>query len=405
MTWLFTAITTLCLIALVAFAAWIDGHSRSRALDKDLDRVAGALAREVARNDDGTLDLGDVRDDELAQGDTSVVVLSLEPDHSTPNGSVVWRIQWHHRSAALPNQAELVSIALSVAHNQETEFRSDTDTESHPIRLAAAPAYDNDDLTAVVVAALEPGPGEVAHRDLVLELVGGSAALALVSLFAGHRLSGRSMRPALRLLDEQERFLADAAHELRTPLSTLRLMTEAGGRDPAQAQRALSEARALTDRMARLVTGLLARSRTQTGVAAVELGPLRLDQLVESVVDDFPEADITLSTIDTVVAGDPDLLGLAIRNLVDNALTHGAAPDGTTHLEIDVGHGVVTVRDHGPGLLLDDDPFERGTTGAGGHTGIGLSLVRWVAQVHSGTATLTTAPDGGTLATFTLPEL
>ncbi|BDX29489.1 hypothetical protein TUM20985_00360 [Mycobacterium antarcticum] len=110
--------------------------------------------------------------------------------------------------------------------------------------------------------------------------------------------------------------------------------------------------------MARLVTGLLARARTQTGVTEPEMVPLRLDQLVESVVDEFPSRHVTLTTTPTVVAGDPELLGLAVRNVIDNALTHGAR----TRAEVTVASGRVTIRDYGPGLdpSLTADPFDRG---------------------------------------------
>ncbi|MGW4245826.1 sensor histidine kinase, partial [Nocardia sp. NPDC004722] len=94
------------------------------------------------------------------------------------------------------------------------------------------------------------------------------------------------------------------------------------------------------------------------------------------------------------------VLALAVRNLIDNALVHGGTP-----VEVRVAAGQVMVRDHGPGLDPElTDPFRRGAVGARGQHGIGLSLVRWVAEVHSGSVTLDPAPGGGMLATLSLPE-
>jgi signal transduction histidine kinase len=150
--------------------------------------------------------------------------------------------------------------------------------------------------------------------------------------------------------------------------------------------------------MARMVTGLLARARTESGVVEPETMPLRLDQLVEAVVAESADPDIRVSAESTVVEGDPELLTLAVRNLIDNALVHGAPP-----IEVTVTDGRVAVRDHGPGLdPAMGDPFDRGVTGPTGNHGIGLAIVRWVAQLHNGTATLEPADGGGTLATLML---
>ncbi len=396
LTALFSAITTVSLVALGMLAATIDAHSRQRALDNDVDRVATALAREIYFDDNGTLNVEALHDDDLAQGPTAVAVVARDT-----------RGQWHehfgHVRPALPNDTDLANLADAVAANEDTVIRTATETGGKTVRVAAAPIWDGPNVMAAVIAGADPAPGVGDHRHLVWALTLACAALVALSAAAGHLLSGASMRPAARMLDEQERFLADAAHELRTPLATLRLVTEAGLRSPSDAGRALEDARGLADRMARLVTGLLARARTQTGVTQPEMVPLRLDQLVESVVDEFPSRQVTLTTMPSVVAGDPGLLGLAVRNLIDNALTHGAR----TRVEVTVASGRVTVRDHGPGLdpSLTADPFDRGVTGPTGHHGIGLAIVRWVAQTHSGVATIAPAPGGGTVATITIPTM
>jgi signal transduction histidine kinase len=107
-----------------------------------------------------------------------------------------------------------------------------------------------------------------------------------------------------------------------------------------------------------------------------------------------------------VVLGDPDLLAQAVRNLVENAQRHGG-PAGSP-VEVAVAPGLVTVRDHGTGVPLADRErvFARGVTGdsqTAPGTGAGLAIVRWVADLHHGSARLTDAPGGGLLAELRLP--
>lgn len=398
LTALFTAITAGCLVALGTFAVTIDANSRQRALDGEVDRVVTGLAREIYRDDQGALVVVDVYEDDLAHGSTAVVVIANEPGGQ-------WQQRFEHLRPALPGDDALSRLADDVAYNEDTIVRSSTDTRGKPVRLAAAPIWEGDEVTAVVVAGADPEDSARDHRRLVWALALACTALVALAAAAGHLLSGRSLRPAAQMLDEQERFLTDAAHELRTPLATLRLVTDAGLRTPADAGRALEDAQGIADRMARLVTGLLARARTRTGVTAPEMVPLRLDQLVESVVEEFADRHITLTASPTIVAGDPDLLELAVRNVLDNALRHGAVDDEDPRVEVTVGDGRVEVRDHGPGLNPDltTDPFERGVAGPSGNHGFGLAIVRWVAQLHSGSATIGAAPGGGTTVTIALP--
>jgi signal transduction histidine kinase len=391
LTALFASITAACLIALGVFAATIDARSRDRSLDAGIDRVVTALARDVYWNDDGTIDLETFRDDDLARGTTAVAVAVKDA-----NGQ--WHERFGHLRQGLPADAELTALVQDVADQEEALLRSMRDTKGRAVRVSATPLYFGSTVTAAVIAGEDPARTELDHRHLVLALEFGGAALVALAALAGHLLSGASMRPAVRMLDEQERFLGDAAHELRTPLTTLRLVTEAGLRDPGESRRALTDAQALADRMARMVTGLLARARTKTGVVELEKVPLRLDQLVEAVIAESADPDLQFSAESTVVEGDPELLTLAVRNLIDNALVHGAPP-----IEVTVNDSRVAVRDHGPGLdPAMGDPFDRGVTGPTGNHGIGLAIVRWVAQVHNGTATLEPADGGGTLATLTL---
>ena len=160
--------------------------------------------------------------------------------------------------------------------------------------MAAAPVWGTDRVQAVVIVAGDPGVGND-HGQLLRWLIGGCLALVIVAGAAGHLLSGRSIRPAVEMLNRQEQFLADAAHELRTPLTTLRLVAEAGTRSPDHARQALRDTVRLADQLGRLVAGLLARTRVQGGIQGIERIALRLDQLVEQVIDDLPPNDADLA--------------------------------------------------------------------------------------------------------------
>ncbi|MEU8924350.1 HAMP domain-containing sensor histidine kinase [Kitasatospora sp. NPDC048545] len=397
-TLLFAATTALCLLFLAVLAVRTDARSRTNDLDNDVGRRADGLARTLYY-DGGVLHLDALAEDDLALSAERLAVVRA-PAPGLP--------QVRHASAApaarapLPDQAGLDDIWRQVEHEQETVFMA-AEAGGREIQWAAAPVWDGDRIGAAVLVGADPAQSLAAHDRLVRRLALGCAALVLAAAAVGHLLSGRAMRPALRGLDRQEQFLAEAAHELRTPLATLRLVVETGGTSPARAPAALDEAVRLVDRLGRLVTGLLARARVEAGTQDVELTPLRLDQLVEQTVEELPDSTgVTVTTEAVVVDGDPELLAQAVRNLVENALRHG----GGTPVDVSVTAGRIAVRDHGPGVPAEDRTrvFERrvtGTTSTG--TGTGLAIVRWVAELHGGTARLSPAPGGGLYAELLLP--
>ncbi|MFH9354598.1 sensor histidine kinase [Kitasatospora sp. NPDC017646] len=327
---------------------------------------------------------------------------------ATPQGPARRRAAHPHRQgvrgtggphAALPDQAGLGDIWKQVEHDQETVLVT-AEADGRDIRWAAAPVWDGDRIGAAVLVGADPAQSQAAHDRLVRWLTLGCAALVLAAAAVGHLLSGRAMRPALRGLEQQEQFLAEAAHELRTPLATLRLVVEGGSTSPTRAPAALDEAVRLTDRLGRLgrlVTGLLARARVEAGTQEIEFTLLRLDQLVEQTIEELPDSTgVTVATEATIVNGDPELLAQAARNLVENALRHG----GGGPVDVSVTAGRIAVRDHGPGVPAKDRTrvFERHVTGATSTgTGTGLAIVRWVAELHNGTARLSPAPGGGLL--------
>ncbi|MFE5587698.1 sensor histidine kinase [Kitasatospora sp. NPDC056531] len=394
-TLLFAATTALCLLVLSVLAVRTDARSRTNDLDNDVSRRADGLARTLYY-DAGVLNLNALAEDDLAlSAERLAVIQAPAPGRPRIRHSPTAR-------AALPDQAGLDDIWKQVEHDQETVFVA-TEADGREIQWAASPVWDGDRIGAAVLVGADPAQSQAAHNRLVRRLTLGCAALVLAAAAIGHLLSGRAMRPALRGLEQQEQFLAEAAHELRTPLATLRLVVESGSTSATRAPAALDEAVRLIDRLGRLVTGLLARARVEAGTQKIELTLLRLDQLTEQTVEELPDSTgVTVTTEPTIVNGDPELLAQAVRNLVENALRHG----GGTPVDVSVTPGRIAVRDHGPGVPAEDRKrvFERSVTGSDSKgTGTGLAIVRWVAELHNGTARLSPASGGGLLAELLLP--
>ncbi|GLY29178.1 HAMP domain-containing sensor histidine kinase [Kineosporia sp. NBRC 101731] len=401
LTLLYTAVSALSLVTLLVIAAYSDARSASRSLDAEITGRVQALSRAVWM-DEGVLHLEPLSEDELATASEVTAVLQK------PGTGIRWVRP--RQSDVLPGADQLTDLWAATVREQEPVLRTITAPDGRRLRWGTAPVWNEDDIGAVVLVAVDLTPGEHSHTELVAWLSAGCILLVLASAGAGHLLSGRSMRPSMRALEQQEQFLAEAAHELRTPLATLRLSVESQAGAP--------DALRLVDHLDRLVGGLLSRARIDSGARPLELTPLRLDLLVEQVVDEMPEpgATVSLRTEPSVVLGDPDLLTQAVRNLVENALRHGAS----SPVEVSVEDGRVSVRDHGPGIAAaerekifgdrvtggrggDGRISPRSRIGERGGIGVGLAIVRWVAELHGGRAHVSPVTGPGALVELELP--
>lgn len=186
----------------------------------------------------------------------------------------------------------------------------------------------------------------------------------------------------------ERRFLADASHELRTPVTTLLGNVEFAARHGADAE-VLEELVRDARRLARMVDDLLVLERA--GAAGTEGGPVELAGVVEDVVSGH-DGRVVASRVDAaVVRGDAGQLSRALENLVENALVHGPEEGRVTVSLVLCGARVLlTVRDEGPGPDPDDAErlFERFWRGPGASarpgSGLGLSIVAAIAQRHGG---------------------
>jgi two-component system OmpR family sensor kinase len=141
-------------------------------------------------------------------------------------------------------------------------------------------------------------------------------------------------------------------------------------------------------------------------VQTLDPEPVWLDQLVSTVVDETPAGggQVTVTSAPSRVTADAALVRRAIGNLLDNALRHGKAPGQPAIVHITVAGGRVIVADHGPGVdpALAEGIVDRFTS-TGGSSGLGLSIVRWVAEAHGGTLRVYNADEGGAIFELALP--
>jgi two-component system sensor histidine kinase MtrB len=217
---------------------------------------------------------------------------------------------------------------------------------------------------------------------------------------------GESIEELRRKDAQQRRFVADVAHDLRTPMAVL--IAASDGLDGPDRDRSAELIGTQTRRLSALVEDLLEMSRFDAGAAefrpeTVDLQELCVD-VVEMVAADIP---VTL-TGDGVVVGDPRRLHTIVRNLVSNALHHGAPPvtvtiDGTAAFE-----ARVAVRDHGPGLPpalapVVFDRFVRGDRSRRSEgSGLGLAIAYENAVLHGGR--IDVASPGGAEFTLVVPR-
>jgi signal transduction histidine kinase len=230
----------------------------------------------------------------------------------------------------------------------------------------------------------------------------------------------RTMNGMLDRLEDavrrQQRFVADASHELRSPLARVRAEVEVDLAHPAGADPDATAASVLAEvvAMQHLVDDLLALARADAGIAAAERGPVDLDDLVARQARRLRAAGRVAVDSRGVgaaqVVGDRDQLARAIGNVVDNAARH-ARTTVTLAVREDGGAAVVSVADDGPGIPPDrrDEVFERfrrldgARTAPAGGAGLGLAIAREIVVAHGGTIAVDPAHGPGARLVITLP--
>jgi len=213
-----------------------------------------------------------------------------------------------------------------------------------------------------------------------------------------------------RALESERRFTADAAHELRTPLAAILMQAQVAEAtvNADDRQHALAQIIAGTRRATRLVEQLLRLARIDPLAGLANTRPIELVMLATQILDELgptagtcqlrlhPDNDISVT-----IEGDADLLAVALRNLVGNALRHAPAGSEIT-LGVEQGNGEprLWVTDNGPGVPEEELPhlterFYRGRDTLTEGSGLGLAIVKRIAELHGATLALENRPGGG----------
>jgi two-component system sensor histidine kinase MprB len=233
-----------------------------------------------------------------------------------------------------------------------------------------------------------------------LDVRGGDELARLAQTF------NRTLDALERSVDAQRNLVADASHELRTPIATIRanlqLMRDEQLLSPQDREALRADVIEELDELTALVGDVveLARGTKPSG----ESGEVRVDAIVSAAVERTrrraPQLTVRAALEPTLVHGEGDRIARAVANLLDNAAKW--SPSGAA-IEVDLRDGTLTVRDHGPGFHDEDLPFvfdrfhRAGDARSKPGSGLGLAIVRQAAEAHGGVAQATNAPDGGAL--------
>ena len=296
------------------------------------------------------------------------------------------------------------------------------------VRISSSPIVQNGRLVGVLQVARSPAVVWEIVGSLVLVLVPIGLGALLLSAIGGLFMSRRAMRPVQDAFERQRTFIADASHELKTPLTLIRADAEvlsSALTDPDDRELAddlISE----TDRMNALLSDLLTLARLDAGKLSVERKPFDLASTIAGTAERFDaraaaegkRLEVRLDPAEEVPArGDARRTEQILASLLDNALRF-TPPGGLVIVEgrHRDGMALATVTDTGPGISQEHLPrvFDRfyraeaaRTRGeAGGGKGIGLSIARDLARAQRGDLTAANARSeeaGGASFTLTLP--
>ncbi len=311
---------------------------------------------------------------------------------------------WWVRTLNAPDGTRCVQVAETMVHRREMMWTSMGWLLGMFALLLPIAAWVMNQLLRRAFATLEPPRLELASRlshDL-RPLAHDHAPSELQPWLATvNGLLGR----VDELVGSERAFAANTAHELRTPLAAAMAQAERlvhASADPSTRHQAQTLLRQL-DRLTHLATRLLQLARVESGVA-LRREAVDLVQLAVLVVDDFTSAQrsgrlqLLVQGQPATVRGDIDALGIALRNLIDNALKHGGE---TGKVTVRVQGPSLVVEDNGPGVPAGSLPllmrkFERGDAGSSlSGSGLGLALVQAIVQQSDARLTLLSPCNAG----------
>jgi two-component system sensor histidine kinase CiaH len=318
------------------------------------------------------------------------------------------------------------SSALQDAMSDGKAFASTRSSEGESLRVYALAAEINGDpVVAQIGRSTEPEHSALSQlRTVLLAVFGGSIVPAAL---AGFVLSGRVLRPIKTAMDSQRTFIADASHELRTPVAVVRTNAEllerhmssgpdeARSRDSAAVDDILSE----SERLGKMVDQMLTLAQADAGETSLSRSEVALDELIEQVGRSMKAlADARSISLDTQTNGrievnaDPARLHELLVILTDNAIKYTDA-GGSVDLSVNGSpkRATIEVADTGRGIPEDAlshifDRFyrvDKARSRDSGGTGLGLAIARQIVDAHGGTIRIDSEVGKGTKVTVELP--
>jgi two-component system OmpR family sensor kinase len=436
----FAGVMAVLLAGLIAFVYF---HFRSD-LDYNIDGSLNARAQEVAslvRNEnaaDTRGALGTIPD----QGENFVQVLDdggrvlgASAGHASPRLLSVAEIQLAERAPrliergnryrlyAMPVQGgtRIVVAGVSLATRDAALDKLDDS-----LWIGVPPALVLASIAAYFLAAAALAPVErMRSRAALISTDEISTRLPLPEANDEIQALGRTLNAMLDRLEEglnhERQFVANASHELRMPLAVLKAELEVALRErgsSAQLRAAMGSAIEETDRIVKLAEDLLLLARAHDGTLPLQPVSIAVVEMVNELAERFTPiaarsgreliVDSARLPVDLSVRVDPDRVRQAISNLVDNSLRYGEG-DVTLSAELVAGRVQLHVSDHGAGFdeaLVGRafDRFSRADLARGrGGVGLGLTIVRTIAEAHGGAAGAANLPHGGADVWIAIP--
>jgi signal transduction histidine kinase len=378
----------------------------SRHLDDSLDAATAALMR-AAR----------IREVERA-GAGGAVVDAVDELHIP--GRTLYLLDATGRPIKPPRAPDWIRDAAGRAVAQERRYR-DLDVDGRELRIHATRFTGSTGTVYVAVGVAD----RVELEDQYTSLIEAFAAAALVGMLlaggGGYVLIRKSTAPVERSMDQMRRFMADAAHELRTPITLLRTRAEVAAgqdREPTRDAATLQAIEREATRLGEITGDLLTLARADAGEWPVAREALYLDDAAAGAVEaartlaEHKRVVMEVGTFEEAkILADPALVRQLLLIVLDNAIKFTPS-GGRVRLDVSAqdGRAAVVVSDTGIGIPAEQlphvferfyrgDPARREAEGAG----LGLAIARWIADVHGARIDVGSQPGVGTRFTLSFP--